>query len=106
MATYVSQAAAKRIPATVVEIIRGNTTAAPAIRSDDLAPSENENRVDDARKRGENALRADPLDVRRQYEKQLLDLQETYGEAMPEFGARKRYRPSSSGRTTIDPDPS
>ena len=37
----------------------------------------------------ENALRANPLDVRQEYEKQLRDLQETYGEAMLELPARK-----------------
>ncbi|MEM7547918.1 MAG: DUF1153 domain-containing protein, partial [Pseudomonadota bacterium] len=35
--------------------------------------------VDDARKGMENALKANPLDVRQQYEKQLRDLPEAYG---------------------------
>ena len=30
----------------------------------------------------ENALRANPLDIREQYEKQIKQLQEAYGEAM------------------------
>jgi hypothetical protein len=37
----------------------------------------------------ENALRANPLEIREQYEKQLKDLQEAYGEAMLELRARK-----------------
>ncbi len=42
-------------------------------------------------KRGmENALRAKPEDVREQYERQLKDLQEAYGEAMLEIRARKK----------------
>ena len=40
----------------------------------------------------ENALRANPLEIREQYEKQLKDLQEAYGEAMLELRARKKYQ--------------
>ncbi|MEM7750079.1 MAG: DUF1153 domain-containing protein, partial [Pseudomonadota bacterium] len=67
---------AKRKSALVAEIIQGRTTVAEASRSLDLAPSEIENCVDDARKGMENALKANPLDVRQQYEKQLRDLPE------------------------------
>lgn len=35
-----------------------------------------------------NALRANPQDLREQYEKQRKDLQEAYGEAMLELRAR------------------
>lgn len=38
----------------------------------------------------ENSSRANPLDIREQYEKQLKDLQEAYGEAMLELRARKK----------------
>ncbi len=38
----------------------------------------------------ENALKPKPEDVREQYERQLKDLQEAYGEAMLEFRARKK----------------
>lgn len=38
----------------------------------------------------EKALRAKPEDVREQYERQLKDLQEAYGEAMLEIRARKK----------------
>jgi hypothetical protein len=37
-----------------------------------------------------DALRAKPEDVREQYERQLKDLQEAYGEAMLELSARKK----------------
>ncbi len=40
----------------------------------------------------ENALRANPLEIREQYEKQLKDLQEAYGEAMLELRARKKLQ--------------
>ena len=40
----------------------------------------------------ENALRTNPLDILEQYEKQLKDLQEAYGEAMLELRARKKYQ--------------
>lgn len=40
----------------------------------------------------ENALRANSQDVREQYERQLTDLQEAYGEAMLELRARKKLQ--------------
>jgi hypothetical protein len=40
----------------------------------------------------ENALRAKPEDAREQYERQLKDLQEAYGEAMLELRARKKLQ--------------
>lgn len=81
---------AKRKSALVVEIMQGKTTVAEAARSFDLTPSEIESWMDDAKKGMENALRTNPLDVREQYEKQLKDLQEAYGEAMLELRARKK----------------
>ena len=45
----------------------------------------------DYRKPGmENALRTKPLEVKEQYERQLRELQEAYGEAMLELRARKK----------------
>ena len=38
----------------------------------------------------ENALKANPVEVKEQYERQLKDLQEAYGEAMLELRARKK----------------
>ncbi len=80
---------AKRKAALVVEIIQGKTTVAEACRAYDLSPSEIEGWVEDARRGIENALRANPLDIREHYEKRLKDLQEAYGEAMLEQRARK-----------------
>jgi hypothetical protein len=48
--------------------------------------------VDDAKRGMENALRVNPLEIREQYEKQLKDLQEAYGEAMLELRARKKFQ--------------
>ena len=83
---------ARRKSALVIEILQGKTTVAEASRSYDLAPSEIESWVDDAKKGMENALRTNPLDMRQQYEKQLKDLQEAYGEAMLELRARKKLQ--------------
>jgi len=83
---------AKRKTALVIEIIQGKTTVAEASRSFALSPSEIEGWVDDAKRGMENSLRANPLDIREQYEKQLKDLQEAYGEAMLELRARKKYQ--------------
>ncbi|WP_285646061.1 DUF1153 domain-containing protein, partial [Burkholderia plantarii] len=73
---------AKRKSALVMDIIQGKTTVAEASRTYDLSPSEVENWVDDGKRGMENALRANPLDVKEQYERQIKELQEAYGEAM------------------------
>ncbi len=83
---------AKRKSALVLEIIQGETTVAEASRAYDLPPSEIETWVEDGKREMENALRANPQDVREQYERQLKDLQEAYGEAMLELRARKKLQ--------------
>lgn len=52
----------------------------------------------------ENALRANPLEIREQYEKQLKDLQEAYGKADAKEACPKSWRHSWSERTDNDPD--
>ncbi|WP_417585442.1 DUF1153 domain-containing protein [Pelagibacterium sp.] len=94
---------AKRKTALVIEIIQGKTTVSEASRSFDLTPSEIESLVEDAKRGMENSLRANLLDIREQYEKQLRDLQEAYGGAMLELLARKSFRPCWMRRTGIDP---
>ena len=81
---------AKRKNALVMDIIQGKTSVSEAARAFDLAPSEIEEWVNDAKQGMENALRAKPLDIREQYEKQPKELQEAYGEAMLELRARKK----------------
>jgi transposase-like protein len=81
---------ARRKSAPVLEIIQGKTTVAEASRAFDITPSEIETWVDEGKRGLENALRAKPEDVREQYERQLKDLQEAYGEAMLELRARKK----------------
>lgn len=83
---------AKRKSALVLEILQGKTTVAEASRGYDLPPSEIESWIEDGTKGMENALKANPQDVREQYEKQLKDLQEAYGEAMLELRARKKLQ--------------
>ncbi len=77
----------------MLEIIQGKTTIAKARRAYDLPLlSELEKWVEDGKKGAENALRANPQDVRDQYERQLKELQEAYGEAMLELGARGKLQ--------------
>lgn len=83
---------AKRKSALVLDIIQGKTTVSEASRQYDLSPSEVEQWVDDAKRGMENALGANPLDIKEQYECQLKDLQEAYGEAMLELRARKKLQ--------------
>ena len=103
---------AKRKAALVVEIIQGKTSISEASRAFDIAPSEIEEWVDEAKRGMENALRAKPLDIKDQYERQLKELQEAYGEAMLELRARKRatakfrqksFNPCWAPRTRNDP---
>ena len=75
-----------------MEIIQGKTTVSEASRAYDLMPSEIECWVEEGKRGMENALRAKPEDVRGQYERQLRDLQEAYGEAMLELRARKKLQ--------------
>jgi len=83
---------ARRKAALVLEIIQGKTTVAEASRSFDLPPSEIEEWVDEGKRGMENALRTKPLEVREEYERQLKELQEAYGEAMQELRARKKLQ--------------
>lgn len=82
----------RRKAALVLEIIQGMTTVSEASRQFDLTPSEIESWVDDGKRGMENVLRAKPDDVREQYERQLKELQEAYGEAMLELRARKKLQ--------------
>jgi transposase-like protein len=75
-----------------MEILQGKTTVAEASRAYDLPPSEIETWIDEAIRGMENALRANPLDIREHYEKQIKQLQEAYGEAMLELRARKKLQ--------------
>ncbi len=83
---------ARRKSALVLAIIQGKTTIAEASRHYDLTPSEVEEWVEQGKAGMENARRAKPEDIREQYERQLKDLQEAYGEAMLELRARKKLQ--------------
>ncbi len=83
---------AKRKTQLVLDILQGRTTVAEASRTFDLAPSEIEEWVEDGRKGMENALRTKPLDIKEQYEKQIRELQEAYGEAMLQMLVLKKYQ--------------
>jgi hypothetical protein len=75
----------KRWTALVLDIIQCKTTVAETSRSYDLPPSQIDEWVDEGKKGMENALRTKPLEVKEQYERQLRELQEAYGEAMLEL---------------------
>ncbi|QNN55722.1 DUF1153 domain-containing protein [Diaphorobacter ruginosibacter] len=81
---------AKRKTTLVLDIIQGKTTVSEASRAYDLNPSEVEQWVDEGKRGMENALRSKPLEIKEQYERQLSDLQQAYGEAMLELRARKK----------------
>ena len=83
---------ARRKTALVLEIIQGKTTVAEASRAHDVPPSEIEQWVDEGKRGMENALKANPQDIRGQYERQFKELQEAYGEAMLELRARKKLQ--------------
>ena len=74
----------------MLEILQGNTKVTEASRKSDVLPSDIEKWIDEGKRGMENALRTRPEDLREQYERQLKDLQEAYGEAMLELRARKK----------------
>ena len=80
---------AKRTTALVLEIIQGKTTVSVARGSFDIAPSEVEVCVDKAKRAMKNARRTKPWEVKKQYERHFKELQEAYGEVMPELPVRK-----------------
>ena len=94
--------AARRKTALVLEIIQGKTSIAEASRAYDLSPSEVEAWVEDGKTGMENALRANPQDVREQYEREFKELREAYGETMLELRARKSSSPAGRGREVIE----
>ena len=75
---------AKRKAELIKQIYRGQTTIPEAAREYDLTQAEIETWMTEAETGMENALKANPKDVAEQYEKQLSDLKEAYGEAMLE----------------------
>jgi hypothetical protein len=75
----------------------GQPSVSEASRSFDLPSSEIEQWVEEGKRGMENALRAKPLDVKEQYERQLKELQEAYGEAMLELRARKKLNSLLNG---------
>ena len=83
---------AKRKAQLVLDILRGRTAVAEASRAFGLPPSDIEEWVEDGRKGMENALRAKPLGIKEQYEKQIRELQEAYGEAMLQMRVLKKYQ--------------
>jgi transposase-like protein len=70
MDEQIKRGTARRKAALVVEVLQGKTTIAEASRLHDLPPSEIESWIDDAKRGMENALRANPLEIREQYERQ------------------------------------
>lgn len=89
----------------MLDIIRCKTTEAEARRAYDLSPSVVENWVDEAKRGIENALQANPSDIHEQYERQLKQLKEAYGEAILELRARKSQLgriPIGRGRQMIE----
>ncbi|WP_028113279.1 transposase [Ferrimonas kyonanensis] len=83
---------AKRKAELVKEIIKGKTAVKEAARNFDLTPADVERRVDDAMKGMGNALKANPMDVREQYENKIDDLHAAYGEAMLEVKFLKKLQ--------------
>ena len=88
---------AKRKAALVMDIIQVKTSIAEASRPYDLPPSEIKEWVEEGKRGMENALRDKPLDVKEQHERQLKELQETYGEAVLELRARKKLNSLLNG---------
>ena len=83
---------AKRKAELIKQIYRGQTTVPEAAWEYDPTQAEIESWMDDAEAGMENALKANPKDIAEQYEKQLSELKEAYGEAMLELKFRKKLQ--------------
>jgi transposase-like protein len=96
----------KRRSALVLEILRGDTTAAEAARKHGLTVAE----VDDWKERflsgAENALRSKPLDEEALKDAQIKRLKQKVGELVMDMDilkeAAKPYLPNPSPRQTCD----
>jgi hypothetical protein len=60
----------RRVGELVLDIIQGKTAVVEASRAYDLSPSKVEDWVEDGKRGMENALRANPLDLKERYERQ------------------------------------
>lgn len=89
MEAEVKRWTAKRKVALGPEIILGKTTVAEVSQAFDMPTSEIEEWGDEVKHGMENALRTKPLGVREQYDCQIEEFQEAYGEAMLKLRARK-----------------
>ncbi len=85
----------RRKSVLVMDIIQGKTTIREASQAFDLPASEIEHWVAEGKRGLENALRVNPLDVKEQYERQIKELQQAYGEAMLELRGKKKQQVSA-----------
>ncbi|NIB40283.1 transposase [Pseudomaricurvus alkylphenolicus] len=83
---------AKRKAELIKKIYRVPTTVPEAARVNDLTQAEIESWMDDAEAGMENALEANPKGIAEQYEKQLSELKEVYGETMLQLKFRKKLQ--------------
>src|SRR5690606_32041436 len=83
---------AKRKAELIKQIYRGQTTVPDAARHYDLTQQEVEKWMDDAEAGMENALKANPRNTAEEYETQLRELREAYGEAMLVLKFRKKLQ--------------
>ncbi len=70
----------RRVGELVLDIIQGKTAVVEASRAYDLSPSKVEDWVEDGKRGMENVLRANPLDLKERYERQIEELHETWPE--------------------------
>lgn len=90
----------RRKSVLVMDIIQGKMTVKEASQAFDLPVSEIEHWVAEGKRGLENALRVNPLDVKEQYERQIKELQQAYGEAMLELRGKKKQQTSVSDEET------
>jgi transposase-like protein len=96
----------KRRSALVLEILRGETTAAEAARKHGLTVAEVEDWKERFLSGAENALRSKPLDEEALKDAEIKRLKQKVGELVMDMDilkeAAKPYLPNPSGRQTSD----
>ncbi len=91
----------KRKAAVVLEILSEKTNIVEVSRTYGIPQSEIVEWMESGKRGLENALRAKPVDIKEEYEKEIRELQEAYGQAMLElFRVKRKLRSTSDEEET------
>lgn len=82
---------AKKKSEIVLDIFQGKSSVTEISRAYDITPATIEEWMEEARKGMENQLRANPKDIKQQYEDEIKNMKEVIGDLTLENIALKKY---------------